>query len=131
MPAGRPLKHQDPDQLLVIGNKWIDDRLAAGEPLTINGLALALDIAGRRCLLDYELRPEYTHAIKSLKARVENWLENRLHTAASPVGPIFALKNFGWSDRQEVTHQGPNGSAIEVNGKFTIELVSPSKTAAD
>lgn len=28
--------------------------------------------------------------------------EQRLNTANSATGPIFALKNFGWTDKQEV-----------------------------
>ena len=36
------------------------------------------------------------------KLRVENYYEEQLMISRSPAGPIFALKNMGWKDNQEV-----------------------------
>jgi hypothetical protein len=99
MPAGRPLKFQSVDELQ---NK-IDNYFAACElekkHVTITGLALALGTY-RQTLCNYEVQPEYVDTVKTAKLRVENYAENRLYEGA-PTGPIFALKNFGWSDRVE------------------------------
>ncbi len=44
--------------------------------------------------------------VERAKTRVEHFLEELLLTARNPVGAIFALKNHGWSDRQQVEVSG-------------------------
>lgn len=100
MAGGRPLKFET--------LKDLEDKISAyfeSEPeteWTITGLALALDTS-RETLMNYEERPEYFDAIKKAKERVHNAYEKDLRRKGRS-GDIFALKNFGWSDRQEVDH---------------------------
>jgi hypothetical protein len=74
------------------------------EPITITGLALYLGFESRQSFYDYEKRDGYSYIIKRARMRVENAYEHRLDSK-NPTGPIFALKNMGWTDRQEVTQQ--------------------------
>jgi hypothetical protein len=74
------------------------------EPITITGLALYLGFESRQSFYDYEKREGYSYIIKRARMRVENAYEHRLDSK-NPTGPIFALKNMGWTDRQEVTQQ--------------------------
>ena len=111
MPAGRPLKFDSVEELQKAIDVFFADCDSKEEPYTITGLALALDTS-RRVLCEYEERDQFSNAIKRAKLRVENYCEKRLHTASSPTGPIFALKNFDWSDKVQNEHTGKDGGAI-------------------
>lgn len=114
--AGRPLKFQTVEELQtaidayfksVEGVFYLDkDGVKVCEPLTITGLALALDTT-RQVLMDYQERDEYTDTIKKAKTRIENYAERRIFTT-NPTGAIFALKNYGWKDKQEVDQRYVN-----------------------
>lgn len=71
------------------------------EPLTITGLALYIGFASRQSFYDYEKDGEFSYAIKRARLKIEQSYEFALH-GTSPTGAIFALKNFGWTDKQEV-----------------------------
>lgn len=109
--SGRPLKFKTKKELQ---NK-IDEYFAmcreTGTPEAITGLALALDTT-RETLLDYEHREEFSYTIKKAKAMIEYAYELRAIKRGTSFD-IFALKNFGWRDRQEVDI-GQN-KAFEVN----------------
>lgn len=109
MAGGRPLRFQTVEELETRIQDYFDDCASKGytdnngiyhpEPLTITGLALALDTT-RQVLLDYQGREEFTDAIKRAKTRIENFAEKRIFSN-SPTGAIFALKNYGWKDKSE------------------------------
>ena len=77
------------------------------EPLTITGLALALDTT-RDVLMDVENGngpygdKRYSYAIKKAKLQVEHGYEVSLRGDRNPAGSIFGLKNFGWRDTQDI-----------------------------
>ncbi len=50
-------------------------------------------------------REEFSDSEKRAKLLIENQYERKLDRA-KPAGAIFALKNMGWSDRQEVELRG-------------------------
>lgn len=114
--AGRPLKFQTVAELQEAIDayfKSVDDVFYTDkdgnkvhEPLTITGLALALDTT-RQTLMDYQERDEFTDAIKKAKTKIENFAEKKIFTS-NPTGAIFALKNYGWKDKQEVDQRYVN-----------------------
>lgn len=114
MPGGRPPKWNSPDEV----QKLIDVYFASfkegaenyGKPITITGLALALD-TNRETLCSYGEKDEYSDTIKIAKARVEHYAEQRLFDGAA-TGPIFALKNYGWKDTQDVNHGGQKDNPV-------------------
>lgn len=99
-PGGRPLKFESVAKL----QKAIDDYFAKTkeEEWTITGLALALD-TDRQTLINYQERPEYFDAVKKAKEMVHNAYEKDLRKKGRG-GDIFALKNFGWTDQQQIDH---------------------------
>lgn len=105
--GGRPPKFSDKEML----QKQIDDYFAGlfdeegklKKPATITGLALALDTT-RETLCDYAEKPAFSDTIKRAKTRVEQFAEEQLYLGKNAAGPIFALKNFGWSDKQQIDH---------------------------
>jgi len=108
-PGGRPLKFKSPEELQQRIDEYfksVEEPRVSGdtvwfEPITITGLALALDTS-RQTLCDYDLKDEFTDTIKRAKLRCENYAEKMLYMGKSAAGPIFALKNFDWTDKQDV-----------------------------
>jgi hypothetical protein len=64
-------------------------------------------------LLEYEEREEFVNAIKRAKTRIEHFAEKHLYGVGQVTGPIFALKNFDWSDKQQTEHSGKVVTAVE------------------
>ncbi len=116
--GGRPLKFQSVDELQKKIDAFFIDADTKEEPYTITGLALALDTT-RETLMDYQHRDEYSDTIKRAKLRVHNYAEKRMYTG-HPTGPIFALKNFGWSDTQKLEHTGKDGKDLQPVVNLTI-----------
>lgn len=89
------------------------------EPTTITGLALYLGFESRQSIYDYEKSGQFSYIVKRARMRVECEYEKRLSTTQAPAGAIFALKNMGWADRQELT--GADGGQL-IPQKFDITL---------
>lgn len=100
---GRPPKWTTPEELQKDIDKYFEECKKTGEPLTITGLAIALDTY-RDVLLDYQEKDEFSNTIKKAKQRIENFAEKKLYDKDVPTsGVIFNLKNnYGWVDKQEV-----------------------------
>lgn len=95
----RPLKFTSKKKLQEHVDAYFRDCKSSGRPLTISGLAIALDTT-RQTLLDYEAREEFSDTIKKAKLRIENWTEEQLFTSTRTAGVIFNLtNNFGWSNK--------------------------------
>jgi hypothetical protein len=116
MTAGRPLKFKTVEELEKAIQAYFDEvakdfqkdsnGIIHQAPLTITGLALALDTT-RQTLMDYQERDEFTDTVKRAKTVIENYAEKRLF-GNNATGAIFALKNFGWKDKteQDITSKG-------------------------
>lgn len=97
--GGRPLKFKTVKALQDAIDKYFADCEEMGEPLTVTGLAIALKTT-RETLMDYQEKDGYSDAVKMAKLKIENAYEKRL-IARGNGGDIFALKQFGWTDKQE------------------------------
>ena len=80
--------------------------------MTVTGLALALETT-RDVLIDYQGKDEYSNAVKKAKLKIENAYEKRLIGRGNG-GDIFALKQFGWSDKQETKIEAGDSLAAAV-----------------
>lgn len=98
MPGGRPLKFKSVEEL----DKKIDAYFSSTpkDEWTWTGLAIALDTT-RETLGDYKRKDEYSDSLKRALLKVHNAYEIDLRKKGHS-GIIFALKNFGWKDKQEV-----------------------------
>jgi hypothetical protein len=100
-PGGRPRKYQSVEQL----QSAIDSYFESTKKVTVTGLALHLGFNSRQSLINNEgYSEEFLDAIKRAKARVEMYYEEHL-VESNAAGSIFALKNFGWRDKQEFDHR--------------------------
>lgn len=121
MTAGRPPFYKTPEAL----QKKIESYFAAlptktvvvgAEPVevpaaTITGLALHLGFESRQSFYDYEKKDKFAYTIKRAHLLIENEYEMALLVGRSPAGPIFALKNMGWTDRPPEDRPADEGLA--------------------
>lgn len=84
------------------------------EPITITGLCLFLGFESRQSFYDYEKRKEFSYIVKKARLNVEKHYEMSAQFAKSPAFHIFALKNMGWSDKQEIQHTGEMTNIINL-----------------
>jgi len=125
VPAGRPPKFKSAADFTALADAYFEKQKQSDLSLTITGLCLALGTT-RDVLVDYangsqdSRDPEFSNAIKRAKMIVENSYEQRL-ASNNPTGAIFALKNFGWTDRVQNELSGPGGKPIEA--AITVNFV--------
>lgn len=118
--AGRKPKN-DPSDAGAIQEKIeeyflsLEDEEGNQTPPTFSGLALALGYASRQSLWENATSGEpISLPIKRAMLRIESFAETRAY-GNNAAGPIFILKNRGWSDKQEVEHSGT------ITGRLTKE----------
>lgn len=113
--SGRPLKYNSVEEMQNDIEKYFAECDEKQKPYTVSGLAYALGTT-RRTLLDYQEKDEYSHTIKSAKAKIEMFNEEMLYSKdVSTTGVIFNLKNnYNWKDKQEIE--------AEVNSDMTIRI---------
>jgi hypothetical protein len=113
MPAGRPATWEDATKFGEAVEQYFIESDEEGKHPTWTGLALHLGFESRQSLQDYKSKPEFSYPIKKALARIEENYEQGLFSR-NPAGSIFALKNFGWSDKQEVQSDGK----VEITVKY-------------
>lgn len=99
-PGGRPPKYKAAEDMQAKIDEYFNECDTNEIPYTITGLAIALDMT-RDQILKYSDKEEFKDTIKRAKQKVENAYELRL-VKLGRAGDIFALKNFGWADKQEI-----------------------------
>ena len=135
MPGGRPPKFTSVEDLENAIQDYFDNlptkQVVIGGVIeevprpTITGLALRLGFDSRQSFYDYEQREQFSYIIKRARLMIEHEYEMGL-TGPNPAGVIFALKNLGRRDRQEMEHSGPEGGPIE--NTWTVEVVDAELT---
>lgn len=113
-PGGAPRKFANAQEMQDAIDAYYASCAAEDQPLTIAGLADALDM-GRTTLYDYCLDGEFSNVVKKARLRVEKQVEALLlkNNGAAAAGIIFWLKNNtgerrrdGYQDRQEIEQTG-------------------------
>ena len=95
---GRPLLFETPEDLKKAINKYFEE--TEEKEITVTGLALALGTS-RESLNNYSKKEGYQDIVNQARLIVQNSYEKDLRRQGRS-GDIFALKNFGWKDKQEV-----------------------------
>ena len=103
--VGRPRKIKSVRQFEERAEAYFLECEAMEKPALLTGLILALGLCSREGLDEYGRRPEFTDSVKRAKLRIEMEYEKALQ-GHSPTGAIFALKNLGWRDKQDVELSG-------------------------
>lgn len=104
---GRPAIWTDPEEFDKAIDKYFTD-----EPMpTWTGLAIHLGFESRQSLEDYKSKEGFSYPIKKALLKIEKIYEERLFSK-NPTGSIFALKNFGWRDKQEIDQKTEHSGQI-------------------
>lgn len=101
-PPGRPRKIKSPEEFDALVDGYIDMCRATDEPILLTGMILALGLTSKESFYNYQDYDGFMDSVKRARMLVELEYEKRLNFASSATGPIFALKNLGWKDKQEV-----------------------------
>ena len=120
----RPRLINSPEEMLERGYAYFEQCKDEESPILITGLALALGLSGREALSEYGRREEFSATVKELKSVCEQFAEFRLFSGSNPTGAIFALKNYGWTDKQQTELSGPEGGPIPV---VSVEFIKPKQ----
>jgi len=127
MVTGRPRKFKDAKELLILGMKYIDKLTKEDKHLTYTGLCIALGTT-KEVLKTYEdgkydtEEQIFSCSVKELKLHCEQYAENRLFEN-NPTGAIFALKNYGWKDRQDIESINVNHNLNQDISSMTAEEI--------
>jgi len=111
MPAGRPLLFQTEEELHSKIREYLDSVIVKEDQPTITGLAYYLGFESRQSFYDYEAKEQFSYTIKRARLLIEANYEQALFSK-NPTGPIFALKNFGWRDKQEIDQKHSGGISV-------------------
>lgn len=90
-------------------------------PPTITGLCFFLGFESRQSFYDYEPKKDFSYTIKRGRIMIKLAYEQALWNDKC-TGPIFALKNLGFSDKTDVTTNG---------GDINIPVATWVKTQSD
>lgn len=124
-PVGRPHKYSSAEEMQAVIDDFFDNECVTeyhkdsdgkfiydkyGRPIVKNinapsvvGLALHLGYADRRSVYDNEDNPQFSHIIKKAKSKVEYWVyQHALDGSIPPAVGIFILKQFGYTDKQDL-----------------------------
>lgn len=119
----RRIEYSSPAILREMVNSYFDECDALDVPYTVSGLCLSVGYSRER-LLTTSADNELGDVISQAKLLIEQQIEYRLSKDDKPQGLVFALKNMGWTDRQQLDLGAPalqDGSQT----KYTIEVVKP------
>jgi hypothetical protein len=100
--GGRPAHFETPEEMAKAIQAVFDN---PDFDFTITGLAFDLGFADRQSLYDYEKRDGFSCIVKKARLAVERAYEAKL-SGNTVTGAIFALKNMGWKDKQEIEQSG-------------------------
>jgi hypothetical protein len=110
-PGGAPRICETPEIMQERIDRYFEEcaKPNSQEKISITGLCLWLGFCDRHSFYDYEKKPAFTHTVRRARLRIEKFYETRGESAKSSTFHIFALKNFGWTDKQEIEHSGTMG----------------------
>lgn len=112
--VGRPLIMETPEEFQRLASEYFQRCIDAQEKLTITGLALWCGLSSLASLWEYEQRPAFSEVVKAAKLIVTNGYEQMASTPGmQAAGPIFILKNLGWTDQQAVSLTGAKGGPVQ------------------
>jgi len=121
--AGRPATWEDPEAFEKAVDEFFEDKERIH---TWTGLAIHLGFESRQSLEDYKKKPGFSYPIKKALLKIEETYERELF-GRNPAGSIFALKNFGWKDKQEVEQSG----GITIKFQDPGDYVYPASDQSD
>lgn len=107
--TGRPPKFASPDEFEKLADAYFKSKEESGGKISWTGLCLAVGVSSRQTLEAYKKGDRgkgFIDPIKNALLKVENYYEEKTTGADR----CFTLKNFGWTDKQEIDHRSGDGT---------------------
>ena len=101
---GRPVKYETAEQMQEVIDSYFERCEETQEPLTIEGLASALDMS-RMSIVNYSKNEDFFYTIKKAREKInQNFAMRALKGDYNAAISIFLMKNnFGYVDKVEST----------------------------
>lgn len=117
MKAGRKKKFNSVEELQTLADEYFDRCEMDEVPLTFEGLAKHLGVC-RKTVFNYKNKDEFKPIFERFRDIVlADLMEKGLTGQINPTFGIFCLKNYGYSDKQEVETVNTNlNKNIELGG---------------
>lgn len=132
MPAGRPPTFATADALQDAIDNYFQEGITIKKVIigkapnsytidvevpTISGLCYHIGFESRQSFYAYEQKQEFSYTVKKARLFIERHYEEMLQ-GGNVTGAIFALKNFDWSDKQEIDQKvsGDWNISMNING---------------
>ncbi|MDA3807753.1 MAG: terminase small subunit [Thiomicrorhabdus sp.] len=100
--VGRPKCWDSPEELQAQIDTYFNHCDNKEKPYTIAGLAVFLEV-DRQTIYNYEKKQQFFDTIKKARDRIYNFLEEWCIMKGN-AGTIFVMKNYGYTDKQEVQY---------------------------
>ena len=116
----------DPQTLMALADYHVEQCRAEERQITYSGMLKALGLNSRQALHKIaNYSEEWSEAVDYARLLIAESYEKDLR-GNNATGPIFALKQLGWSDRQEIDHTSSDGSlsSVQVSAEDVQALVS-------
>lgn len=108
----RPVKFKNVEEL----EEKIEEYKAyldkSGNPPTMAGLAYFIGL-DRKSIFNYQRKDQFFPTLKKFRDWIMMNYEEIAIAGKQPSGVIFLLKNYGYTDRQEVEHSGEVGIEVK------------------
>lgn len=117
---GQPPKWDSPEKLQKDIDKYFKDCEVTHKPYTIAGLAYALGVS-RTTIYNYSYKDEFFNTIKKARDRVMAYIEEQAIIKGN-AGTIFIMKNYGYTDKQEIDASVSSKDFMSALGKFADKL---------
>jgi hypothetical protein len=108
--GGQPRMFETPEEFDAAFEAYCQDCDDRQEKPTMSGLAWFMGFASRQSIWEYRKKPGFEHVANRAALFVEKGYEQQLAQGRGDGGIVFALKNFGWTDKQDVNHTSSDGS---------------------
>lgn len=117
--VGRPRLYDSPQAFDAAVDAYYQACRENKEPITWTGMALHMGFSSRQSIDEYQNYDGFSYSVKRAKLLVEYAYEKRLMDK-NAAGPIFVLKNMGWSDKQNIDHTSSDGTMSPQPVTWTI-----------
>jgi len=97
---GRPRAVDSPETFDILVDAYLNGCKESNMPITLTGMILSLGLSSRESFYEYQNYEGFSDSVKRARMYIENAYETRLASGTNAAANIFALKNFGWNDKQ-------------------------------
>ena len=96
-------KMLSPEELEGKAQEYVDSCAEDSRPTRV-GLFRFMGFKTKQSFFDYMKDPEYKDVLEEALFMIEGQYEQQLANGRGDAGLVFALKQYGWNDKQQIEH---------------------------